>query len=103
VQGQRLRESINVPEDADEVSYTFLAVRQSLTYTVQGGDYTTRVYRIDVPTSVRLSLVRSTITTPPTPASPRRPASEPAAILKRCVHTSRTDLCPRFIQSIKEP
>jgi hypothetical protein len=59
VQGQRLRESINVPEDVDEVSYTFVAVRQSLTYTVQGGDYTTRVFRIDVPTSVRLSLVRA--------------------------------------------
>src|SRR5205814_992177 len=40
--------------------YTFLAVRQSLTYTVQGGDYTTPVFRIDVPTSMRLSLVRAT-------------------------------------------
>jgi hypothetical protein len=61
VHGQRLRETVAVPEGAVEVAYTFLAVRQSLTYTVRGGDYTTPVYRIDVPARVRLSLVRSTV------------------------------------------
>ncbi len=61
VQGQRFREAVAVPEGADEVAYTFLAVRQSLTYTVRGGDYTTPVYRIDVPARVRLSLVRATL------------------------------------------
>src|SRR5262249_49442392 len=59
VKGQRLRESIAVPEDG-EVSYTFAGVRQSLTYTVQGGDYTTPVFRIDVPARAPLSLVRAT-------------------------------------------
>ena len=39
--------------------YTFLAVRQSLVYTVQGGDFTSRPFRIDVPTQPRLSLVRA--------------------------------------------
>src|SRR5262249_30236640 len=56
-----IRETVPVPEGADEVAYTFLAVRQSLTYTVRGGDYTTPVYRIDVPAQVRLSLVRATL------------------------------------------
>ncbi|MBF0805116.1 MULTISPECIES: hypothetical protein, partial [unclassified Neisseria] len=60
IEGRQLSERIEVPDGADEVPYTFLAVKQSLTYTVQGGDYTTRAYRIDVPTSVRLSLVRAT-------------------------------------------
>src|SRR5262249_45013113 len=41
VQGQKLRETVAVPEGTDEVAYTFLAVRHSLTYTVHGGDYTT--------------------------------------------------------------
>jgi hypothetical protein len=61
VQGQRIRESVAVPPGEDTVAYTFLAVHQSLTYTVQGGDYTTPLFRIDVPAAVRLNLVRATL------------------------------------------
>jgi hypothetical protein len=60
VQGQRFVDSVAVPDGAEEVSYTFGAVKQSLTFQVQGGDYKTPVYRIDVPARVRLSLVRAT-------------------------------------------
>jgi hypothetical protein len=60
VQGQRLQDRVAVPDGAEAVDYTFPAVRQSLTFQVQGGDYRTKVYRIDVPGRVRLSLVRGT-------------------------------------------
>jgi hypothetical protein len=74
VQGERTRESIAVPEGADEVAYTFVAVRTSLTYTIQGGDYTTPVFRITVPAAVRLSLVRATFHYPEYTGRP--PATE---------------------------
>jgi hypothetical protein len=60
VQGQRTRNDVPVPDGAEVVDYTFLAVKQSLTFQVQGGDYTTRLYSIDVPARVRLALVRAT-------------------------------------------
>lgn len=59
--GTTASETIAVPEEASEVAYTFGAVRESLSYTIRGGDYTTPVYRIDVPAFVHLSLVRATL------------------------------------------
>lgn len=64
VQGQRLTEKIAVAGDGEVVPYTFLAVHQNLTYSVSGGDYTSPVFRIDVPTNPRLSLVRATYHSP---------------------------------------
>ena len=42
-----------MPESANEVDYTFLAVRQSLTYTVQGGTTTSTTY---LPAAIALKL-----------------------------------------------
>jgi hypothetical protein len=59
VQGKRTVEVLPV-EDADVVAYTFRNVQQSMTYAVRGGDFSSPLYRIDVPTPAVLSLLRAT-------------------------------------------
>jgi hypothetical protein len=61
IQGKRYVEQIPVPGDADTVSHTFRDVQQSMTYAVRGGDFSSPLYRIDVPTPSALSLLRVTL------------------------------------------
>jgi hypothetical protein len=58
-QGGQKQVDVVPVEGKDEVNFRFLGVQQSLTYTVQGGDYTTPAYRIEIPTVARLALVRA--------------------------------------------
>jgi len=60
IQGKRYVEVIAVPPDADRVTHTFRDVQQSMTYAVRGGDFSSALYRIDVPTPSALSLLRAT-------------------------------------------
>ncbi len=46
------------------VTYTFHGVEQSMTYAVKGGDFTSKYYRIDVPTPALLSMVRASFRFP---------------------------------------
>lgn len=56
--GLRHADTIPVEVGQDTLLYTFLNVQQTMTYTVQGGDYTSPPYRIEVPAQPRLSLLR---------------------------------------------
>lgn len=63
-QGKRSAEVLPVEADAAEITYTFRDVQQSMTYAARGGDFTSRTYRIEVPTPALLSLVRATFRLP---------------------------------------
>jgi hypothetical protein len=58
--GRRSSEIVPVEPGEGAVTYTFRGVERSLTYAVQGGDFTSPTYRIQVPRTTALSLVRAT-------------------------------------------
>lgn len=60
VQGTRTSERVPVDARGDTVQFTFHGVERSFSYSVQGGDFTSPVYRVEVPTPSNLSLVRVT-------------------------------------------
>lgn len=63
IEGKRSTETI--PVDAEgPVYYTFRDVRQSLDYTVRGGDFTSPQYRIEVPKNANLASLRVTYVYP---------------------------------------
>lgn len=57
LKGSRVSETIQVG-DASTLGHVFRDVQQSFTYAVQGGDFTTPFYRVDVPAQASLSVVR---------------------------------------------
>jgi hypothetical protein len=58
VDGKRTSEVVNVERGARLVTYTLRDIEQTQEYAVQGGDFTSPYYRIEVPRTVGLSLVR---------------------------------------------
>ncbi|MEO6054144.1 MAG: hypothetical protein ABIP97_09045 [Chthoniobacterales bacterium] len=55
----RSNETIAIEKNATSVSYAFKNLQRSLNYTVHGGDFTSDIYMIDVPTPPQINLVRS--------------------------------------------
>ena len=53
--GERVSHSVAVEPGSSRVSYTFEAVSRSTAYSVRGGDFTTRTYRIHVPLPLELA------------------------------------------------
>ena len=62
--GKRKSERVAVAAAGDVVQYTFRGVDRSFNYSVQGGDFTSPVYRVEVPTPSNLSLLRATLRFP---------------------------------------
>lgn len=58
-------ETIAIPANARQLSYTFKDVKQSMTYSIAANDYTTQLYRIDVPQPVNLSMIKAKYVFPP--------------------------------------
>jgi hypothetical protein len=58
VAGRRTVETVPVAAEADTVRYTFLRVRESMTYSVRGGDFASPYYRIDVPAPAAVRSLR---------------------------------------------
>ena len=54
----RTRETIAVPRDARELSYTFRNLKESLDYAVRGNDFTSPYYRITVSSPAELTRAR---------------------------------------------
>jgi hypothetical protein len=60
VGGKRAAETVPVDPDSDVVRYTYLRVRESMTYSVRGGDFASPFYRIDVPAPAAVRSLRIT-------------------------------------------
>ena len=62
---KHLVETIAIPANARQLSYTFKDVKESTTYSITANDYTTQLYRIDVPQPVNLSMIKAKYVFPP--------------------------------------